>query len=73
MTFIESTDYENNNVSPNIFEFSKAICKLQEENYVKLQDMSVTCHTDPMDADKKLSQVVDNYTQYCNDNISRIE
>ena len=61
-----------NNASPNIFEFSKTICMLQEENYVRLQDMSATRQTHATDADKKVS-LVDNYTQYCNKDISRNE
>ena len=61
-----------NNESPNSFEFSNSICRLQKENFVKLHDMSKTRQTNVMDADKKLS-LVDNYTKYCDENISQNE
>ena len=33
--------------------FQKPFASYKKKNYVKLQHMSATCHTDPMDADKK--------------------
>ena len=60
------------NASPNIFEFSNELRLLQEQNYVKLQSMSTTWPTTTADGDKKTS-LVENYTKYCQDELSRNE